>query len=254
VATHPDTTAQQAVHNREIADESVRSAAARRRSQSIRLADKLALTEFDFVGLRNAGRPPGASRLTALLTAAPEANPDRRSPEGAQTAAESNVPQRPVRRAVSSVLGPYRSAVLRGSNVAPIPAVDPAQSEVGKAACAANRSAAPVPAARGRLVTASATTLTVRTVARFAAPHPLGNDCCPSHATFATGLLPRVGAHPSTGKGGCSVQVGRCCLLNWSGKRRFRDLPDQKPLVPSPSRRARSEASAGLLVGGETGT
>jgi hypothetical protein len=125
VATHPDTTAQQAVHNREIADESVRSAAARRRSQSIRLADKLAVTGFDVVGLRNAGRPPGASRLRPLLKAAPGVDPDSRSPEGAQTAAESNVPQRHVRRAVSSVLGPCRSAVLRGSRVAPIPAVDP---------------------------------------------------------------------------------------------------------------------------------
>jgi len=72
-----------------------------------------------------------------------------------------------------------------------------------------------MPPARGRLVTASAATLTVRTAATFAAPHPLAEDRTRAHATLSsTPLARRVEAHSTTSKEGCSAQIGRFCLLS----------------------------------------
>ena len=41
-------------------------------------------------------------------------------------------------------------------------------------------------------------------------------------------LVGRQCRAPGPGSTRPDVQIGRCCLLNWSGKRRIRDLPDQK--------------------------
>jgi hypothetical protein len=58
-------------------------------------------------------------------------------------------------------------------------------------------------------------------------------------------------AHP---KGASSVQVGRCCLLNWASKRRFPHLPAQQNCRSLPAPRSETTRFAGLLGGGETGT
>jgi hypothetical protein len=122
--THPDPTAERANHNDDAANKPERGAPTWRRSRSIRVTDKLAASGIDFVGLPNAGWQPGASRLRASLTAAPGTDPHHRSPTSVRTLVEPSAPQRHVPRAVSSVLGPCRSAVLRGSNVELSPAGD----------------------------------------------------------------------------------------------------------------------------------
>jgi hypothetical protein len=74
----------------------------RLRLSSVRGDAKLAVAVIDFVGLRNAGRQPGASRLTASLTAAPAAEPRRHSSDSGSTVARVAVLPVQIRGAVAS--------------------------------------------------------------------------------------------------------------------------------------------------------